>query len=181
MEGPMERTREQILESRARQLAAPKRQAKTQEQVVDLLAFISMGTRYALPLARVESVGHIEDVVPVPQTPTHIAGIIRRSGRAIALVDIRRFFQPNIQGISDSDYAIVVSAKGKQFALEVENIEGVVNIDKKTLLPPPENLDPGQAPYISAATIDGLCVIDLDRLIDAEGFTASRPTLSRQK
>lgn len=173
-------TEEQILKYRAQQLAMPKRVSSSKEQNIALLQYTSMGYQYAVPLASIEAVGHIDEVLPVPQTPNHIVGIMRRLGRAVALIDLRRFFHPDIKGISDSDYAIIVKAKGKFFALEAEDIEGVVLVEKQKLLPPPDNIDSTEAPFISAVTVDGICIMDLEKLVDAEGFSQSRVSDSKK-
>jgi chemotaxis signal transduction protein len=163
-----------VLSERARHLALPKKQGQKREETVALLAFDVVETHYCLPLEGVQTVARIEDVLTLPRSPGHIAGIIRRSGRAIALIDLRRFLQPALQGIADANYAIVVSAKGKQVALEVEDLEGVIYVEKGDWRPPPENLDANQSPFISAATGDGRCVIDINRFIEVFEATNSR-------
>jgi purine-binding chemotaxis protein CheW len=164
-----------ILARRARQLALPKKQAQKRDKTMALLTFEVVATRYALSLDDVETVARVDEVLTIPRSPTHIAGIIRRSGRAIALVDLRRFLQPAIRGIADANYAIIVKTRdNKLIALEVEGIEGVIYIDKALLRPPPENLDAIQTPFISAATEDGRCVFDVARFVEVFEATNSR-------
>ena len=61
-------------------------------------------------------------------------------------------------------------------ALQVEDVLGVALLAEGELVAPPDNFDPAQAPYVSAVTIDGLVVIDLDSLVAAKGFTAEKTT-----
>jgi chemotaxis signal transduction protein len=162
----MKEAEKRILARRAEQLARPKTTAHKRKETAALLAFYVLGTRYALPLSGVESVARIEEVLTLPQTPAFIAGVVRRSGKATALIDLRRFLQPAITGIADANYAIVVTAKGKRAALEVEDIEGVIYVETEQMVPPPENLDAIQTPFVTAATADGRCVIDVDRFLE---------------
>ena len=85
----------------------------------------------------------------------------------------RTFLYPDSQGIADADYALVVSVQGKRFALQVEDIEGVSQLNKERLQLSSENLSSEQIRYISAATTDGLAIIDLEKVVQAEGFSLS--------
>jgi purine-binding chemotaxis protein CheW len=164
----------EILERRARALAAAVERDAQREAGLPLLEFRMMGAPYALPLGSVDAVARIGDIHPIPLTPRHIAGIIHRRGEAIALVNLRRFFHPDGKGIADADFALVVRAGGRRFALQVEEITGVRQLPAGELGPPPENYDRTQAPYVSGVSTDGLSVIDLERLVSAEGFAAGR-------
>jgi chemotaxis signal transduction protein len=170
----MKEVEKQILARRAEQLSRPKTRLYKREETAALLGFYVIGTRYALPLSGVESVARIEDVLTLPQAPAHIAGIIRRSGRATALINLRRFLQPAMKGIADANYSIVITAKGKRAALEVEDIEGVIYVETKHLLAPPENLNAIQSPFVSAVTKDGRCVINIDRFFEVIESTTVR-------
>ena len=71
---------------------------------------------------------------------------------------------------------MIVFAGGKRFALQVDEIQGVFHFVGGTLFPVPDNFDSAQSPYMSGVTKDGLAVIDLERLVSADGFgTDSNP------
>ncbi len=165
---------ESILQRRADILAQQIEKLDTKEGTTALLEFSIMGLRYAVPLNKVHAVTQISEITAIPLVPRHIPGIIRRRGESIALVNLEYFFHSNRVGISDADYAIIVTGASKQLALQVENIIGVVLIPEKELVAPQDNFDPAQAPYVFAVTIDGLIIVDLDRLVSAKGFTAEK-------
>lgn len=162
-----------ILEKRAAELAKPLGAMDQADERVALLEFSLLGTRYAVPLEKVEAVSRIGEIFSIPLTPRHISGIIRRRGQSVALVSLRHFFHTHAEGIADADFAVYVVAQEKLFAIQVEEIHGVMHMAKGSLLPPPENFDPAQAPFMVGVTIDGLSVIDLEALVDAEGFSTS--------
>ena len=164
---------EETLQQRARELATPVQRRETSEQTLQLLIFRLLGAQYALPLADVEEVARIEEVYPVPCVPGHMSGIFRRHGRSIALVNIRALFADSSGGIADSDYAIVVLVRGKRFAMQVEDIEGVVGVSGDSLLPPPDGLPTNQLPFISSVSLQGLVVLDIGRLLDSEAFRSA--------
>jgi len=165
-----ETDQKEILRLRAVELAKVASKAAAVQQSEAFLELSIMGMRYAVILDKVDVVGKVDEVFVVPQTPPHITGVIRRRGQPIALVSLRHFFYPNTRGIADADYAVVVVAQGKRFALQVEEIEGVCQLEKSALAPPSDTLTSEQIPYISAVTTDGLAVIDLDRLVQSETF-----------
>ncbi len=160
----------ETLQRRARELAQPVQRRETSEQTLQLLIFRMLGAQYALPLADVEEVARIEEVYPIPCVPGHMSGIFRRHGRSIALVNLRVLFTAEAEGIADSDYAVVVFVRGKRFAIQVEDIEGVVRVVRSSLVPPPDSLPSVQLPFISGVSLNGLAVLDVGRLLDSEGF-----------
>jgi purine-binding chemotaxis protein CheW len=161
---------ERLLKRRAEELAKRLEQEEVSVAHVALLEFSLMGLRYAVHLDKAESVSKIGDIVSIPLTPRHFSGIIRRRGQSIALVSLRHFFHADAEGISDADFALIVSVLGKRFALQVEDIQGVAYLEENRLLPPPDNFDPAQLPYVVGVTIEGLVVIDLESLVRTEGF-----------
>ncbi|MBW2277544.1 MAG: chemotaxis protein CheW [Deltaproteobacteria bacterium] len=166
-----------LLRLRAAELAAPRSDEHETEETTPLLAFSMFGARYAVDLDKVDAVSRIGEIHTIPLTPKHISGVIRRRGETIALVSLRFYFHPEAEGIADSDFALIARASGKRFALQVDDIEGVSHLPRSQLLPPPENFDRAQVPFLAGVTNDGLVVIDLDRLVAAEGFSAFRPVV----
>ncbi len=160
-----------MLRTRAAEMAKPATEQQDESRSTPpLLEFVLMGLRYAVYLEKVEAVVRIGEIVPIPLTPAHISGIIRRRGESVALVSLRHFFHPDTRGVADADFAVIVSARAKRFALQVEDIEGVIRLTEDALRPPPENFDAAQASYISGITTDGLAIIDLTSLVEAHGF-----------
>ena len=174
MKSDWENVDRQMLRTRAVEMAKPAAEQQDESRyTAPLLEFVLMGMRYAVYLKKVEAVLRIGDIVTIPLTPKHISGIIRRRGESVALVSLRHFFNPDTKGVADADFAVIVLAGGKRFALQVEDIEGVIRLTKESLQPPPENFDATQASHISGITTDGLAIIDLTSLVETSGFGTS--------
>jgi purine-binding chemotaxis protein CheW len=163
-----------ILLKRARELAKPIEGQETEEDKPALLEFSTMGQRYAVKLSQVTAVLRILEITAIPLVPKHIPGIIRRRGESIALINLTYFFNADQTGISDADYAVVVRGAGKQFALQVDDVLGVILVPVESLKPPQDNFDPAQQPFISGVTLDGLMLLDLDSLVKARGFVSEK-------
>jgi purine-binding chemotaxis protein CheW len=175
MSGEWEDVDRPILQKRAEILAQPREAVDAVVEMLHILRFSLMGQDYAVPLEAVEAVLRIGDIVSIPLTPKHIQGVIRRRGQTIALVSLRHFFHPEFEGLVDSDFAIIVSAGGKRFALQVEEIEGVVRCPKSALVAAPDNFDRAQAPFVVAVTTEGLTILNMERLVAADDFGMDNP------
>lgn len=175
MSGDWEDVDKSILERRAEALAQPRDAIEAVGEAISILRFSLMGREYAVPLGDVEAVLRIGGIVSIPLTPKHIQGVIRRRGQTIALVSLWRYFHPEYEGLVDADFAVVVFAGGKRFALQVEEIEGVVRLPRRALLPVPDNFDRAQVAYVTSVTLDGLTILDPARLAAAGGFGMDSP------
>jgi purine-binding chemotaxis protein CheW len=175
MSGEWEEVDRSVLQKRADLLAQPRADVDAVVETLAILRFSLMGQDYAVPLEVVEAVLRIGAIVSIPLTPKHIQGVLRRRGQTIALVSLTHYFHPEFEGLIDSDFAIIVVAGGKRFALQVEEIEGVVRCPKSAFLPAPDNFDRAQAPFVIAVTTEGLTLLDVERLVAADDFGMDSP------
>lgn len=159
-----------ILKARAKQLAQPVAVKDQNKEKITVLEFLIMNDVYAVELHLVEAATRIGDIFPVPFTPRHIPGIIRRRGQTIALVSLERFFYPTQEGVMDMDFAIIVTVRGKRFALQAAEIKGVFHLKKELVQTPPDNMNSARAPYLAGITRDGLLILNLERIVTANGF-----------
>ena len=159
-----------VLKHRAERLAVPLEASDENIETERYLVFTAMESRFAIPLAQVEAVTRISDIIPIPHTPPHIQGVIRRRGQTIALVNLRFFFNPNAEALADEDYAVSVRARNKLFALQVEDVEGVLLLQKATILPVPESYNAKLRPYLLGITLDDMAVIDLNEIVVTPNF-----------
>ena len=164
----------EILAKRAEVLARPTEEMDAQDDLLGLLEFSMTAQRYAVPLENVQAVTRVSEITSIPLVPKHIPGIIRRRGESIALVNLPYFFNANRGGIADADFAVIVQVKGKRFSLQVEEILGVTTVKGEDLRIPQDNFDPTQIAYVSRVTMDGLIILNLESILDAEGFVVEK-------
>jgi purine-binding chemotaxis protein CheW len=164
----------EILKKRAAAIARPLEKMEYLANTASFLEFRMSGERYAVRLENVQAVTRVSEITSIPLVPKHISGIIRRRGESIALVSLPYFFDASREGVSDADFAVIVQAKGKRFALQVEEILGVMTLRKDDLLLPQDNFDPNQVTFIFRVTLDGLMILDLDALVDAKRFAVEK-------
>ncbi|QPQ55822.1 purine-binding chemotaxis protein CheW [Allosphingosinicella flava] len=130
--------------------------------------------RVAIPASDVQSVVELEGLTPVPGSAPHILGLSALRSRVLTVVDCRRALSlaPHDEARRE---AIVVSISGHLYALLVDRVDDVVEIDD-TVSPVSTVL--GSA-WVHAArgvvsTGEGVCLLlDPAALIDAPSRQAA--------
>lgn len=90
-----------------------------------LVMAIIGGRRCALHANDVQSVIELGTVTPVPQTPTHIAGITALRSRALTVIDCRSAIGLDSSAFATDSRAAAVTILGHSYALVVDQIEDI--------------------------------------------------------
>lgn len=88
-----------------------------------LLILCIAGERVAFPASEVESVIELEEIVAVPRTAPHVAGLASLRSRVLTVIDCRAALGGEA---GTSREAVVVTSDGHPFALLVDSVEDVV-------------------------------------------------------
>lgn len=97
---------------------------------MELLLIVTIaGQRVAIPAANVESVVELEGITPVPRSAAHVAGLSALRSRVLTVIDCLAALDLGHMGESGPRDAIVVEMDGHPYALIVESVEDVVEIE----------------------------------------------------
>lgn len=138
----------------------------------ELLLIVDIAdARVALPAAAVESVIELEALTPVPQAPSHVAGLSALRSRVLTVIDCQRALGMEKNSFDRSIHeAAVVEVEGHHYALSVDAVEDVVEARS-------EPKDVGAAlgkgwDRVSQGMVETdegpLLLVDIAKLIDAE-------------
>jgi purine-binding chemotaxis protein CheW len=124
---------------------------------------------FGVPVTQVRDVLRRQHLTPVPLAPRAIAGLLNLRGRIVTAIDLReRLGLPPLS--ADAETAnIVVEQDGEPYALVVDNVGDVLQIDERQFEAVPSVLDPRWRAAASAVypTEAGLIVLlDIARLLD---------------
>ncbi|MEP7349323.1 MAG: chemotaxis protein CheW [Sphingorhabdus sp.] len=126
-----------------------------------LIAHIN-GARVAIDSDRIESLVHVNEVVPVPQSDPSIAGLFALRSRVLTLIDSQYIVTGQTQPMAKGALAVVAEIGGHHFGLLVDAVEDVVSIGDhqiETSIKPPKLW----ASLVTAtASVDGELVMILD-------------------
>ena len=106
------------------------------------LTFVLGSEEYGLEIMKVrEIIGFIE-VTDVPQTPTHVKGVINLRGQVIPVIDLRAKFGMATTEVTDETCIIVVetSQENRSFStgIVVDRVQEVLDIKGEHIDPAPE-------------------------------------------
>lgn len=156
--------REAILENRAKRLAqAPPVEVEDPGQVAALL-FMVAGERYAIESSSVRQVAPAPEILPLPGTPSCIAGVVKMLGEVVSVTDLRALFGLPPRGADVKCFAILLADRDMAMAILAEEIIGVRNLSRQDIASPIPTLTGIKADLLQGVTSDRIAVLDAHAL-----------------
>lgn len=123
---------------------------------------------YGVDILRVQEIKGYTAVTKIPNTPSHIKGVLNLRGTIVPIIELRTKF-----GMPTIDYTaftviIVVVVRDKVMGLVVDSVSDVLNIDKKDIQPPPQfgaNVDINFIDGIGKSGEKLVAILNMDRLL----------------
>lgn len=106
---------------------------------VPILAFEVRQRRYALRIEDVVEVAAMVEIVPLPDAPAGVLGVVNRHGEMLPLLDLRHVFHEDAAPVDDSTYFIVVESAGQRAGLVVDAVDVVKYVPADAFQPVPDN------------------------------------------
>lgn len=107
--------------------------------------------RYALRLSEVVRVLPAIEIIPLPNAPEKILGVINLHGEIIPAIGVRFLFGVGNHALKLSDHLLVVQLQNRRIALLVDSVEGVMPLNNIQKLDHPEMIS--ASPYLSGTTL----------------------------
>lgn len=126
-----------------------------------LIAHIN-GACVAIESDRIESIVHVQDIVPVPNSDPSIAGLFALRSRVLTLIDAQYLVTGETQQAVKGALAVVVDVAGHQYGLLVDKVEDVVSINEDQI---ENNIQPAaiwSALVTETASVDSRLIMILD-------------------
>ena len=111
---------------------------------IHVVIFKLDGRVFGLPAEMVSYVHKAAAILELDEAPATVPGLVDIHGTAMPLVDMRRKCNLAPKALSPDDFFIQMSAAGKSFALWVDEVLEVVDLDESELFDP-KDLLPGIA------------------------------------
>lgn len=163
LEDKSETTR--ILRERARALAHEPGNEQATVAVLQVIEFVLAHERYALETAFVREVHPLENLTPLPGTPSFLAGVVNVRGRILAVIDVKRFFDMPESGIFDTHQVIQLQADDIELGILADTVVGVRSIPLDTIQPPLVTLTGLREAYLKGVTAERLVILDAARIL----------------
>jgi len=132
------------------------------------LTFTLAQEEYGIEILKVQEIKGYSAITPVPNTPSHIKGIMNLRGTIIPVIDLRSKL-----GMAEAEYnkftvIIVVTVGTKILGLVVDAVSDVLNIPNEDIQPTPDFGSGVDVHFINgvARTSEKLVVLlDLDKVV----------------
>lgn len=139
-----------------------------------LIAYID-GCRVAIESDRVESIVHVPDIIPVPQSDPSIAGLFALRSRVLTLIDSQYIVTGERRELQKGCLAVVAEIGGHHFGLAVDRVQDVVSISPSDIQTEIAPANQWKAIISQTASVGGELVMILDpaRLVAGEQSQAA--------
>lgn len=122
-------------------------------------------------------------VTKIPNTPSHIKGVLNLRGTIVPIIELRtKFRMPTIDYTAFTVIAVMV--QDKVMGLVVDSVSDALNIDKKDIQPPPQfgaKVDVSVLKGIGKSGDKLVALLDVDHLLLNEGAECRGGIVERQQ
>jgi len=154
-----------VLKARARALAEPVHAAGPDGERIDILEFLLSGESYAIETSFITETFPLVDFTPLFCTPSFVMGIINVRGRIVSIVDIRRFFDLPVVGLSNLNRVIVVCDGKMEFGILADSIVGTRSLPQQDLQASLPTLTGIREEFLAGVTADRLVLLDMGKIL----------------
>ena len=145
-----------------------------------MLTFTLGDETYGVDILRVQEIRGWTPVTRIPQSPSHVLGVLNLRGSIVPIVDLRMRFMLKHAEYTPLTVIIVLSVESpagrRDFGVVVDGVSDVIDVPSTDIKPAP---DLGN--QVSTEFIEGLAsvsdrmvmLIDIDRLIGGEIMSAA--------
>jgi purine-binding chemotaxis protein CheW len=140
---------------------------------MDVLVFEVGGVRYGLPAAQVREIVRAVTIVPLPQAPPIVEGLINVRGNLVPVFDVRTRFRLAAKPLSHTDHLVLAWAESRLVAIRADRALNLERVEPDSIEDP--TLLARETRYVAgvAKLPDGLVLIhDLRAFLDEAETTA---------
>lgn len=146
---------------RARQYAALLPEESESEAAAHaLLAFTLGSERYAVDVMSARAIRTLPKITPVPGTPRFYRGVVNLRGQIITVIDLRLFFDMQIDDQEPPGELVVIHANNLELGLLAHHVHGTLTVMRSTIEPTPE------IRYARGVTQDHMVLLDIATLFE---------------
>ncbi len=135
-------------------------------ELIELVIFTLAYETYAVESCYVSEVYPLTDIVPVPNTPDFVLGIISVRGKIVSVIELKKFFDLAEKGLTELNKVIILRKDHLEFGILVDTVEGIKEIDSSRLQKALPTLTGLREQYLLGVTNDPMVVLNAGKLLD---------------
>ncbi len=160
----------QALKARARELAEAVQDDDKAQKSIEIVEFSLAYERYGIESSYVREVYPMREFTHVPCTPDFVLGLINVRGQVMSVVDIRRFFELPVKGLTDLNRVVVVQSQQMEMGILADRILGVHSVPLDSIQPTLPTLTGVRTDYLRGVTDDRVVLLDVDKMLSDKRF-----------
>ncbi len=144
------------------------------EETLQVVVFQIGDEEYAVDILQVQEIIRPQEIVPMPQAPDFVKGMINLRGHAIPVIDLRERLGVSPSSESNEEMStriIIVKVDEALVGMIVDQVSHVLRIPKSSIEPPPATIVGSASEYITgiAKVEDRLIVLlNISKILSAE-------------
>jgi purine-binding chemotaxis protein CheW len=131
---------------------------------------------YGIEILRVQEIKGYSSITRIPNTPSHIKGVINLRGAVVPVVDLRTKFSMASIEYTKFTVIILVAVASKTMGLVVDAVSDVLDLKGADIQPPPDLGAGVDTRFMRGmATVNGrlVALIDIERLLGEDLASAA--------
>lgn len=141
-----------------------------QDENLDImnLIFSVKSESYGVPIGYVTEIVGFQKIIPVPDVPHYVKGVINLRGQVIPVMDVRLRFSMDEMDYTDRTVIIVIENNNTKTGLVVDGVNDVLEIGEDLVSEPPKTQTNQEKPLISGVgqvTDKVIFLLDVDNLL----------------
>ena len=146
-----------------------------QETQIQLVTFQISEEQYGVDIMDVKEIVRVQDIRSIPNAPGYVEGLFNLRGEIIPIISLhKRFHLRKAQLGEDEELLsgfIIIDIDGMKLGIIIDKVERVVEIEAKSIQPPPQILSGIGAEYIQGVVnreSGYLILLDIRKLFSAK-------------
>lgn len=166
---PTSMEKKKILQIRSKALAVDTTAKKPlAREYLEVAEFLLSYEKYALEIKYIQEVCSLKELTEIPGAPPFIMGVINLHGQILSVIDLRKFFDLPIKGLTELNKVIVLHNDEIEFGILVDELLKIAKIPISEIQSSLPTLTGIRADYLKGITKDRMVILDALKLLTDE-------------
>src|SRR5580698_11082488 len=140
-------------------------------EIQQYLSFALGEEQYGIEILRVQEIKGYSGITPIPNTPSHVKGVMNLRGTVIPVVDLRSKFAMETVEYTKFTVIIVASVGEKIVGIVVDAVSDVLTVSSGNIRPAPDFGVRAATRFITGLTTVGdhlAILLDIEKLVSSD-------------
>lgn len=115
---------------------------------LDLISFSLFDETYGILLKKLKEILKVENVERIPQSPSHLMGILNIRGTLVTVVNMKQRLGFETSEINKDARIIIVEHESRAIGLLVDKANEIIRLERQTIVEPPKGIDEERRRFI---------------------------------